>query len=275
VLRKQHRGFPAGGPAGGPEVFEVALVVSRNTEGDTDQLTKGVVVQEATPKGVLDQSCDTSSSDVSQSPFTAGINLSGKEASGVMARTLTGACNRARDFSHFSNQLLAYPLRVDPIEPTTLQAQVHQEAADARTTIVLNEDFGCVDRPFLRNLKRQLNKAMREVNKGNFLKGMCAMQEATLFSLAPDPDDPDDPDFDPYGSCPDGNPLGPDDPAGEIPSRFLTLAYQIHRLLLEPGPGAFVKYENDPRVLCELSTLPGDVPLDCSDPGPLPACVGL
>jgi len=266
-LRKGQRGFTEQ-DGDGLERFEVAVVISRNTDGDTDQLTKGVFVAEAEPKeaGVPDRSCDTSATDVSQSPFTAGINLSGKESSEDKGRNLTGACNRARDFGHFSNHLLAYPLRNDPSE-LPLMAQVLQEAGDLRLALRNELSFGCVDNRFLRNLTGQLNRAMRDVHKGNVLEGMCAVQEATLFALDPDGDNP-------YGDCPDV-PAAPEDPAGQIPSRFLTLAYQIHRLLLHPV--SFTAYVNDPRVLCQLSTFPGETAPTCPppDPGLSPACEGL
>jgi len=252
-LKKYQRAFEDSND-GNKKKIVVTLIRSKNELGDPDDLTKGVVVSEedATKQGVTEPPCIED--DVSQSPSTVGVNLSGNEPSLDKARNWTGTCNGTRSISRFSDQLLAFPIRNDSsiVAP---HVQVNKEAGDFRLAVKAEQAAGCVDAAnkgrFLRVVLGDFNRAMRLVNKGKFDEGICALQDVTLVALDPD-------DYDPYGEC-------SNDPKGHFVSRLMDLTYQVHRGLRKPD--TFELFPIDPRILCLLPRFPGEgPPSGCSPP---------
>ena len=246
VLKTYQRAFEG-------EKIAVTLIKSFDTEGNLADLTRGVAVTEesASAQGVTEPTCDTPL--VSDSPSTVGINLALIEPSGEKARNWTATCNRSRSIGHFSQHLLAYPIRnVSSFVPPI--AQVHQEADNVRRAIEREQLSGCVDSDnkgrFLRVLKKDFNAAMRLVNKRRFDEAIIALNAVTVSAIAPTPN--------PYGTC-------PNDPEGLIASLVTDVTYMVHRGLLNPD--VFVEFEIDADILAKLPEFPTVTP---PPPPPIP-----
>lgn len=230
--------------------FVVTLIRSLDADGNPADITNGVVLAEGKETLGLDGEppCDTRF--VSDSPTTVGVNLSLAEPNGPGARNLTATCNRARNALRFSDHLLAYPIRNVSLRlPPRLQ--VLREGQDLRQAI--DSYRGCVDDGFLDQLQGEVDVAL--INSLSFRRaridlGIGQLQRATELALNIG-------DFDPYRNPrnPDGT-LCPNDPKGQLGSRLLDLAFQVHRGLRYPW--RYVLYEIPDEILCLLPPFPGE-----------------
>lgn len=227
LLRGQ-RGFER--PSDGRECFTASLVQLRDLEGEPVDAIDGPVFSEEVSL-VQGQPVECAVDLIGQSPFGLG-----KAVGQSVLTPDTLFCNRRRSATRYSDRFQLFDVRLDP-HRVPIRRQVAQYATVFRSRLQGYIAEGCVDRPFLREVRRQYNRAIansQSWRRNRIERSVDQLQDLAVFALNISEA------FDPYreanmiGDRTEAQPLCPGEAKGELASQILAMSHLIHRGRLFP-----------------------------------------